>query len=219
MGTVVEKIQDLAYNEVLTLGVIELNADLTEVFKSEINMPFNLLYKIQKEGKLNKATTDLLEMIFEKLILTKQSFINQYLKLGDIDYVKEVAVPEVIKIENFALPKAELPVITVPFGMGKSKPSKEIIKTKVVKLGTERRYGKTQILKDINNQGFKATPHQRAGLKLNDLKNVTVNLLNKFTKDANSNEADRILSEQECLEIIASVTMFERKMEAILKKK
>lgn len=228
MATVVEKIQELEYNELLTLGVIEQNADLTEVFKGEINMPFNLLYKLQKEGNLNDATKKLLVMIFEKLILTKQSFINQYIKLGDIDYVPNTATTkeeplhvnaDVIPIadEDEVVMEAVAPIVprTTPV-----EPKAVVERTKV-KVLTEktipRRYGKQQIEKDILAQGTKATPLQRAGLKLNDLKNMNVNLMNKFIKEVHL--GTEVITEEDALEIIASVTMLERKLAKILKKK
>jgi hypothetical protein len=231
MATVVEKIQELEYNELLTLGVIEQNADLTEVFKGEINMPFNLLYKLQKEGNLNDATKKLLVMIFEKLILTKQSFINQYNKLGDIDYVPntDIAKEEPLHINSDVLPIADedevvmetvAPIAPIVAKTTPVAPKAVVEKTKV-KVLTEktipRRYGKQQIEKDILAQGTKATPLQRAGLKLNDLKNMNVNLMNKFIKEVHL--GTEVITEEDALEIIASVTMLERKLAKILKKK
>ena len=56
MGTIVGKLKELEYNELITLAVIENYEDLSDIFKSEIKMPFSILYKLQKEGKLNDAT-------------------------------------------------------------------------------------------------------------------------------------------------------------------
>ncbi len=230
MATVVEKIQELEYNELLTLGVIEQNPDLTEVFKSEINMPFHLLYKLQKEGTLNDVTKKLLVMIFEKLILTKQSFINQYIKLGDVDYVPTIKTAEeplevnaeVIPIEDeeevvmeAVAPIAPIVPRTTPVA------PKAVVEKPKVKILTEktipRRIGKQQIEKDILAQGTKATPLQRAGLKLNDLKNLNVNLMNKFIKEVYL--GTEVITEDDALKIIASVTQMERLLANILKKK
>ncbi len=229
MATVVEKIQELEYNELLTLGVIEQNPDLTEVFKGEINMPFHLLYKLQKEGTLNDVTKKLLVMIFEKLILTKQSFINQYIKLGDIDYVPTNTVEEPLKVNADVIPIededevvmetvapiAPIVPITTPVA------PKAVVEKPKVKVLTEktipRRYGKQQIEKDILAQGTKATPLQRAGLKLNDLKNLNVNLMNKFIKEVYL--GTEVITEDDALKIIASVTQMERLLANILKKK
>lgn len=229
MATVVEKIQELEYNELLTLGVIEQNPDLTEVFKGEINMPFHLLYKLQKEGTLNDATKKLLVMIFEKLILTKQSFINQYIKIGDIDYVPTNTVEEPLKVNADVIPIededevvmetvapiAPIVPITTPVA-----PKAVVEKPKakpVVEKTIPRRYGKQQIEKDILKQGFKATPLQRAGLKLNDLKNLNVNLMNKFIKEVHL--GTEVITEDDALKIIASITQMEKVLANILKKK
>lgn len=221
MGITVDKIQDLEYNELLTLGVIEQNSDLLEIFKSEINMPFNLLYKIQKDGKLNDVTKKLLTDIFEKLILTKQSFINQYLKLAGLEPsdVKPVVVEE-IKLRAEVLPVAE-PAKGVPTNIVEKtieKAKEQGYKVKVVKeKDLPRRYGKQQIEKDIVAQGHKANPKQRAGLKLNNLKNLNVVLINKFIKDYHNDV--QILTDEDYLKIEASITMFERSLDTILKKK
>lgn len=224
MATVVDKIQDLEYNELLTLGVIEQNDDLLEIFKSEVKMPINLLYKLQKEGTLNNETKKVLNEFFEKLILTKQSFINQYLKLAGLEPsdVKQ-AVAEEIKLREDVLPIAD------PFEPAKGVPTNIVekmvetakeqgYKVKVVKeKDLPRRYGKQQIEKDIVAQGHKANPKQRAGLKLNNLKNLNVVLINKFIKDYH-NEA-QVLTDEDYLKIEASITMFERSLDVILKKK
>ena len=218
MATVVDKIQDLEYNELLTLGVIEQYDDLLEIFKSEVKMPINLLYKLQKEGTLNNETKKVLNEFFEKLILTKQSFINQYLKLAGLEPsdVKQ-AVAEEIKLREDVLPIADpLPtkVVETVVETVKEQPRKvKVVKEKDL----PRRYGKQQIEKDIVAQGHKANPKQRAGLKLNNLKNLNVVLINKFIKDYH-NEA-QVLTDEDYLKIEASITMFERSLDVILKKK
>lgn len=218
MATVVDKIQDLEYNELLTLGVIEQNADLLEIFKSEVKMPINLLYKLQKEGTLNNETKKVLTEFFEKLILTKQSFINQYLKLAGLEPsdVKQ-AVAEEIKLREDVLPIAD-PTPTKVVETVVETVKKQPRKVKVVKeKDLPRRYGKQQIEKDIVAQGHKANAKQRAGLKLNSLKNVNVVLINKFIKDYH-NEA-QVLTDEDYSKIEASITMFERSLDTILKKK
>lgn len=230
MATVVDKIQELEYDELVTLGVIEQNEDLFEIFKSEVKMPINLLYKLQQNGQLNDETKGVLRDFFDKLILTKQSFINQYLKLAGLepsdvkptvekelklrDDVLPVAEPKVIDLNltDGGLQKGELSIITA--GVGKTtKMTKPVVKEKEV----PRRYGKQEIEKDIKNQGFKATPKQRAGLKLNDLKNMNQVLNTKFIKDTHLE--NQILTDDDYIKIEASVVMFQRSLEAILKKK
>lgn len=211
MGITVKKIQDLAYDELLTLGVIEQNDDLTEVFKSEINTPFSMLYKLQKEDKLTPEMKSWLNVIFDKLILTKQSFINQYIRLGDLDEPTIETVVEEIILNDEVLPIIDTPIILK---------DEVVTKPKVVVAKKEkeipRRFGKTEILKAVEVQGFKATPKQRAGLKLNDLKNLNVSLMNKFIKDTFL--TDQVLTEEQYVQIASAITMFERKIETVLKK-
>lgn len=229
MATVVDKIQDLEYNELVTLGVIEQNEDLLDVFKSEVKMPINLLYKLQKDGTLNNETKKVLLEFFEKLILTKQSFINQYMKLAGIEpsEVKQT-VAEEIKLRAEVLPIAEPIIGNLPApakGVPTKTVKKMVAKTKeegyTVKVVQDReiprRYGKQEIEKAIVAQGFKATPKQRAGLKLNNLKNLNQVLVNKFIKDTfNENQ---VLTDEDYIKIEASITMFERSLDAIIKKK
>lgn len=211
MSKVLEKIVELPYDELLTLGVIEKNSDLTEVFKTEINMSFKILYKLQKEGKLNKATKELLQVIFEKLILTKKSFIEQYVKLGNIEFSQDEVTPvePELKIDEKVLP----PVDVIELKPISNNPTSKVFDEKKI----PRRYGKQQIEKDILKQGFKATPLQRAGLRLNDLKNINVSLMNKFIKETHL--GTECLTERDCLEIISAINTIEKKLENILRKK
>lgn len=230
MATVVDKIQDLEYNELVTLGVIEQNDDLLDVFKSEVKMPINLLYKFQKDGNLNDETKKVLRDFFDKLILTKQAFINQYLKLAGLEPsdVKQAVADEILKVREDVIPIAE-PIIGNLPEPAKGVPTKTVEKiiekakaegytVKVVKANEiPRRYGKQEIEKAIVAQGFKATPKQRAGLKLNNLKNLNQVLVNKFIKDTFTE--NQVLTDEDYIKIEASITMFERSLDAILKKK
>lgn len=231
MATVVDKIQELEYNELVTLGVIEQNEDLFEIFKSEVKMPINLLYNLQKNGSLNDETKTVLRDFFDKLILTKQAFINQYLKLAGLEPtdVKPVVEKE-LKLRPDVLPVAEPePIGLDPIMSAKGVPTKIVEKTiaKAKEQGYEvkevkekeipRRYGKEKIDADIKAQGHNATQIQRAGLKLNKLKNLNQVIVNKFIKDYHSET--RVLTDDDYAKIEASVTMFERSLDAILKKK
>lgn len=110
---------------------------------------------------------------------------------------------------GFETEQSEIPSVVVP--------DKISDKTTTNEKKLPRRYGKQQIQKDILNQGFKATPLQLAGLKLNDLKNLNVNLMNKFIRE--NHLGTNVLTDADALEIIATVNMVERKLEKILKKK
>ena len=76
MKTEVEKIVDLTFDPIITIGVIEKDNDLTEVFKEDINLPFPILYRLAKEDSLSVETKELLESIFDKVILAKPNLIE-----------------------------------------------------------------------------------------------------------------------------------------------
>jgi hypothetical protein len=80
-----------------------------------------------------------------------------------------------------------------------------------------RRYGKVAILKDIASQGGKSTPVQNAMLSLNSLKNIWVNLSARGVKDMVSGTKN--ISDEDSRKIVAVVTLVERQLADILKKK
>ena len=80
-----------------------------------------------------------------------------------------------------------------------------------------RRYGKEKILKDIKEQGGKATPLQNAMLRTNDLKNIYANLAARGIKDMLG--GTNMLSDADCRDITSAITIVERKLEEILKRK
>ena len=225
MGTIVGKLKELEYNELITLAVIENYEDLSDIFKSDIKMPFNILYKLQKEGKLNDATKEILVDIFEKVILTKNEFIDKYqqfLNGFDIetprptphDLVVE-AIKNIVEIEEPSV-NIEVPIVEVVI----ETPIKDIIEDKVSSKKESivpRRYGKEKITQDIEAQGGVATPVQRAMLKVNDLKNIYVNLSTRGIKDMVVG-ADS-LSDEDCRKIVSAITTFERQMAEIVKTK
>ena len=214
MATEVVKLKDLEYNTTITLGVVEQDADLKAIFTDDIKLPFNILYKLSEEGRLNDRTKELLSNIFEKLILTKKDLIDKYLRYAntegiDINYTKEIEV-EVEEDEDIDEEEGIVePVVETP----KKKPVKK------EKTGKElpRRYGKEKITQDITKQGGTATPVQRAMLKVNDLKNIYVNLSARGIKDMLGDAG--LLSDEDCRKIVSVITIAERQLEDILKRK
>lgn len=88
----VDKIQDLSYDKVIALEVIITHNDLFDIFLelSEVELSKEMLRKLCRENMLNKNTEGKIKQIFEKVILTKQSFIKDYIKLSDITERKTV---------------------------------------------------------------------------------------------------------------------------------
>ena len=218
MGTIVGKLKELEYNELIPLAVIENYEDLSDIFKSEIKMPFSILYKLQKEGKLNDATKEILVDIFEKVILTKNDFIDKYQQfLSGFDTETPRLTPHEAVVEAIKnIVEIEVPIVEMVI----ETPIKDIIEDKVSEKKESlvpRRYGKEKITKDIEAQGGKSTPVQRAMLKVNDLKNIYVNLSTRGIKDMIANTDS--LSDEDCRKIVSAITTFERQMAEIVKTK
>ncbi len=138
-------------------------------------------------GKVDKAGEEYIENLFNQVILTKKELIDKYVRFS-----KETSTPKTVSVEK---PKQV------------AKKEKEL----------PRRYGKQNILKDIETQGGKATPLQNAMLKVNDLKNIYVNLSARGIKDMLGGTS--LLSDVDCRDIVSVVTIAERKLEEILKRK
>lgn len=214
MATEVAKLKEIDYNTTITLGVIEQDVDLKEIFTDEIRLPFNILYKLSEEGRLNDRTKEILTNIFEKLILTKKELIDKYLRLANtsgvhIDNIKELEIEveedeEIDEEEGIVEPVVETP-------------KKKAVKKEKTGKELPRRYGKEKITQDIAKQGGTATPVQRAMLKVNDLKNIYVNLSARGIKDMLGDAG--LLSDEDCRKIVSVITIAERQLEDILKRK
>jgi hypothetical protein len=210
MKTEVEKIVDLKFDPIITIGVIEKDSDLTEVFKEDINLPFPILYRLAKEDGLSDETKELLESIFDKVILAKPNLIESYKRLGGQTAVAE-PISEIIKEVLEEIP-GHVKIV--------EEPVKDIIKDKVTSKKENdipRRYGKVKILADIKEQGGKATNPQLTALAVNDLKNMWVNLSNRLIKDMLLE--DKILTDEDMREIRSAIKIVEAKLKHILKKK
>lgn len=203
MSKILNKLEDLVYNELVTLRLIENNSDLLELFYSESNIKFPMIYKLQQEGKLNQNITEFIQMIFSSLVVTKSEFIDKY------RYIESTLGNEPI-IDVIEPTIAETPLIEVPIVVEKvEKPKKE--------KALPRRYGKEKILEDVQKQGGTPTSVQRAALSVNRLKNIYVNLDKRLIKDMLLDE--RILSVEDYRVISATIEMLETKLKPILKKK
>lgn len=216
MAIEVAKLKEMDYNTTITLGVIEQDADLKAIFTDDIKLPFNILYKLSEEGTLNDRTKELLAIIFEKLILTKKELIYKYLQFAntkgvEINQTKELEIEveqeeEIDNGEDSIVPVK--PVVVTP--------KKTIVKKEKTGKELPRRYGKEKIIEDVKRQGA-ATPVQRAMLKVNDLKNIYVNLSARGIKDMLGDAG--LLSDEDCRKIVSVITIAERQLEDILKRK
>lgn len=190
MATEIKKLQELEYDELVTLQIIENDKDLSEIFSDEVSLSFNMLRTLSKEGKLNQNTEDLIRELFDKVILTKTSLINEYVQLAKSDgkSIKTIT-PEAAPVE-------------VPLNKDKKLP---------------RRYGKANIEEDIKKQGGKVTNAQLTALEVNDLKNLYVNLNTRLINDMLTDKP--ILSDEDYREIRSVITILKNKLRPIMKKK
>jgi hypothetical protein len=216
MATEVVKLKDLEYNTTITLGVVEQDADLKAIFTDEIRLPFNILYKLSEEGRLNDRTKEILESIFDKLILTKKDLIDKYLRFADtkgieLNYTREleIEVEEDEEIdEEEGIFEEEEPVVEVP--------KKKAVKKEKTGKELPRRYGRAKILEDIERQGGVMNLHQRTGLNLNELKNIYVNLNSRLVKMLVAGE--EIFTDEDCRIINSAITTLNNKLKKLIKK-
>lgn len=212
MTTKVQKLKDLNYDEVSALCVIEKDEDLNEIFTDEVKMSFNLLRTLSEEGKLSEDTQDFIRQLFDKVILTKTTLINKYVLFAE-------ANGKTIQVINSIEPEVEEEEIEV-----EPEEIEEEIEVKVAKVSkpkTEktlpRRYGKANILKDIEAQKGKATNAQLTALAVNDLKNIYVNLNARLVNDLLTDTPK--LTVEDYRDIRATITIAKNRLKGILKTK
>ena len=213
MATEVAKLKEIDYNTTITLGVIEQDVDLKEIFTDEIKLPFNILYRLSEEGRLNDRTKEILASIFEKLILTKKELIDKYLRYAttegiDINYTKELEI-EVEEDEQIDEEEDIVEPVVVT-------PKKTIVKKEKTGKELPRRYGRAKILEDIKRQDGVMNLHQRTGLNLNELKNIYVNLNSRLIKMLVAGE--EIFTDEDCRTINSAITTLNNKLKKLIKK-
>jgi len=209
MKTEILKLRELDFNIIITIGVIESDEMLTEIFKDEIKMPFNILYRLAKEDKLNEKTKTLITSIFDKIILTKREYIDKYLRLANEDGI--TINENTIEIESIEDVEEEVEVVDIV----------EVKKPRVKKEKTGKElpkwYGKEKITADIKRQKGSATPVQKAMLKLNDMKNIYSKLSARGIKSMLADEDT--LTDEECRKIESVIILAERQLKEILNKR
>lgn len=193
MATEIQKLQDLEYDELIALLVIQNDEDLASIISQETNLSFNVLISLSKENKLSEETKTLIEEVFEKIILTKADLISKYNRIKDSSTQIPINSPTM---------DDSIDLVKKPLKKEKSLP---------------RRFGKDKIEEAIKSQGGKATNVQLAALAVNDLKNIWCNLNTRLINDMLTDSP--ILSDEDYREITASILILKRKFKEILKKK
>lgn len=194
----IEKIEELEYNEMIVLSIIESDEDLITIFREVTLLSFDVLRRSSEQGKLSNEIRATIVGIFDSIICTKLEYVktyNKYLVCG-----VEVSTPLV----------GEIGVVLAP-------PSKPKKKKKVNEKALPKWYGREKVLADIEREGGKATPVQRASLSVNDLKNLYVKLNNRLIKDMLLDT--QILSDEDYRTITSTIVMMKNKLEPIFKKK
>jgi hypothetical protein len=171
-------------------------------------LPFSVLYRLTKEGKLPERTEEMITSIFEELISTKEEYAIRYNQLLNTG---EDIQPEPI-VETVVEPVIEAVVEPIVEVKPKAVKVVKVVKEKSV----PRRYGKENVERDITIQGGVATPLQRAMLSTNNLKNLYVNMSNKLIREY---FGDAVLTDEDYRKIQSVVTTVERQFKEILKKK
>ena len=202
------KIADLKFDRLTTLRIIEKIEDLNAIFTEDVKLPFSVLYRLTKEGKLPERTEEMITSIFEELISTKEEYAIRYNQLLNTG---EDIQPEPI-VETVVEPVIEAVVEPIVEVKPKAVKVVKVVKEKSV----PRRYGKENVERDITIQGGVATPLQRAMLSTNNLKNLYVNMSNKLIREY---FGDAVLTDEDYRKIQSVVTTVERQFKEILKKK
>ena len=202
MSTEIKKLAELEYDDMITLAVIESDDILTDIFKEEIKISFNMIRTIAKDNELNKETKELLLEIFEGIILPTKRYINKYIGFGGVA-ISNGFIDEVVVVE----------IIETPITEDKVEKPTSIKKEKAL----SKWYGKERLVKEISEQGGIATPTQRAMLELNELKNIYSKLLAKGIKDLET--GSNVLSEEDCRTIESIVVLAKRRLNKVLTKK
>ena len=208
--TIKKLTEELIYNELNVLAVIEADEDLTSVFKEVTPLSFKLVRTIANKGQLNKETQEVMRSIFDSVICTKTEYIHKYLRFASgntpiqpIEETIEDTVEEIEVVEE-AIVEVVKPVVKA-----KTTTKKEV--------ELPRRYGLRAIEEDIKKQGGKPTSVQRASISVNLLKNAYVNLSNRLIKDMLRDE--KILTDEDYRAITSTVNLLLNKLDPILKKK
>lgn len=202
MSTEIKKLAELEYDDMITLAVIESDDILTDIFKEEIKISFNMIRTIAKDNELNKETKELLLEIFEGIILPTKRYINKYIGFGGVA-ISNGFIDEVVVVE----------IIETPITEDKVEKPTSVKKEKAL----SKWYGKERLVKEISEQGGIATPTQRAMLELNELKNIYSKLLAKGIKDLET--GSNILSDEDCRTIESIVVLAKRRLNKVLTKK
>lgn len=206
MKNKIDKIAELEFNSIVTIKIIEMYDDLKDVFMSDLDETFEMV----KESVFNKSESEevesLLLEVFNKIILTREEFIEKYTNnlsslKGKLTTSKEVKT-DVVKVE----PKPE----ETPLKKVKN-PKEEETKVKI-----PRRYGLLSIRKDIEKQGGVQTPLQRAMIASNDLKNLYVNIDKRLIKDYFTGETN--ITENEYRMLIKAINTVKYISNQIIKK-
>lgn len=193
MESIIENNNEIKYDIYKTLYVIKTDDDLYTIYKSFITKDINALIKDIQNGELNDKDNNIIQDIFESIILVEDKYINTYNNIT----------------HDFK-----------PVTNNNNNNKVDIIED-VFKL--PRRYGKDKIIKDINKENRKATQAEKAMMSLNTIKNLYCVLERKIVNDIfverNKYSGSKLLEDDEYRDIIALQELMSNKLKKILNKK
>jgi hypothetical protein len=97
---------DVVFDIFKTLYVIENIKDIDDIFKDTINLPYNVLNTMAKQGTISKEHQETIREFFDSIISKNEEPLNLYLNLDNINVDEQSAdVVEIPNKSNRKLPK------------------------------------------------------------------------------------------------------------------
>jgi translation elongation factor EF-4 len=174
------------------------------MFTEDVRLPFSMLYRMSKNNILNEDIKELIFDFFDKVISTKKSYVENYLRVLNSD----VEILITVEIVTQEIPTvAEIAIVEKPATKKTTTTTKKLTKW----------YGKEKIVQDIKNQGGVGTNPKLAALANNDLKNIYLTMNNKCINDMLTDT--RKLTDEEYRTFKSAVRTIQNVLNPILKKK
>ncbi len=192
----IEVLEELDYNNLIILKIIERNPELTLIFLKNINVPFDELYEMVENNTLTEDIIEVFNGILDSIIVTSEKYISHYKEFYAQTNQYKVTAPT--------------PTSTV---------TETPVKDKPIIVKKPRRFGLEKVKEEIRANGGKATLRQTVQMELNDVKNLNVRLNNKVIRDMFNLTDEEIDNDPDYLAIISLARIFKNKTRKILDKK
>ena len=94
-----EKKKEIVFDALKTIIIIEQISDLKDAFKNDIKLEHKILVSLAKKNMLSEDTIEVLEDIFDNIIVRRKEYLIAYLRLN-IDEIVNDTVNDTVKIEQ-----------------------------------------------------------------------------------------------------------------------